>query len=106
MTMDLSHRAIIGKAYMWCQNNQDVSVFGNMVTESSPAGITGEGNSCEASEVEDFSPPVSHNLRNVMTVIVMVEFVRARTFSQNSIFGVHLELLQLLEDSLFCFNGS
>ena len=102
--MDFSNNSFISEANMWCQNDQDVSVFGDVVAEGSPSGVSGERNSCKASQVEDFSPTVSQKLRNVMTEVVMIELVWARTFSQYCIFWVHTKLFQLLEHSQFCFS--
>ena len=105
MTMDLSNLAILGDSDVRCQNDQDVAVFGDVVAESTPAGGAREGNACEASEMEDFTPPVSHNLGHIFAEVVVVEFVRARALCHHGVFGSQTLRFQGIEDAVFDVSG-
>jgi len=62
VTVSLSDCTVCSDSDVRCQNDQDVAVNGNVVAESAPSGLAREGDACEASEMEDFAPPVAHNL--------------------------------------------
>jgi len=57
-----------------------------VVREGTPASLTSKGEAGQTAERENFTPPVLHEVSNILCVVVVVELVRARTLSEDGVF--------------------
>ena len=74
----------------------DVSVFGNVVRECAPACLPSKWKTSKTSEMEYFTISVAHQSRDVLVVVIVVQFIRARTLCKYGVFLSDSKFLDLL----------
>jgi len=96
----LANNTIFSDADVRCIQQNNVAVFGDVMAEGTPACLSGEGNAGKTSKMEHFAIAVAHQARDILTEFIMVQLIRARALSKDSIIFADSKLLELTVDNL------
>lgn len=81
-------------------HQHNVSVFGNVMRESTPPCLSREWKASKSSQMENFAVAIAHQTGDVLVKVIVVQFIWARTLCKHGILAGNSKLLYLLIDDL------
>jgi len=96
--MSFTDEPFFSQSDMRSKQDKDVTIIRDVLTESTPTCISSEWNTSKTTKVEDFPPTISKNLSNIFLEAVMIQFIRTRTLSHESVLWCHFKILHGLID--------
>lgn len=98
--MDLADNAVFSDANVRCVQENDVSVFGHVVAEGTPASLSCEGNASETAKVEHGAVAFAHQARDILVELIVVELVRARALDKHGVFFGDTQIGEFFTDEV------